>query len=284
MGSSSLEQLDHSSSGNFLESNSNNSESVQPLQPEAAQITQQTREEILNGGMTVENIKDSVHQITLSPELTQAFEKLRHGYPNLPLDQQTQGREFRTNSEKIIKQIVEETMENLDPANVVVLMPWRAGLAFANAYRQKGVTRFFHVNARRDEKSLKTIVDYEIGQIYPADTVIIADPMLATGNTAMDSIQKVLGQGVLPENIIINSVVAAPAGISHVKLNPASRIVIGQLDEKLNDKGFIVPGLGDFGDKYFHDFSHYEIRMLAIKLDLDTETTKRLFMRFGEAQ
>lgn len=287
MGNSSFDTLDRQDSGNFSENSSveiPNSLGQQTVSITPEIISEQTKVRLLNGSATVENTQNGLQQIELSPQLIQAFAKLRFGYPELPYSEQTKGREFRQNADLIIDQIAEETMADLNPSEVVVLMPWRAGLAFAQAYRKRGVTRFFHINAKRNEKSLKTEVDYHNGKIFPADTVIIADPMLATGNTAFDSIDRILEQGVSPENIIMNAVVAAPIGVRKVKINPRSKVIVGMLDQNLNSHGYIVPGLGDFGDKYFYEYSHYELSNLAINLNLDEETRKRLFMRFGQSQ
>jgi uracil phosphoribosyltransferase len=284
----SFDTLDRQDAGNFSEnsaaSNSLNNFVDKPLSATAEVISDEIKERILNEGATVEIMQSGVHQIKLSPELIEAFNQLRFGYPNSSYEQQTKGREFRHNANLIIEQIAKETMADLNPAEVVVLMPWRAGLAFGDAYRKLGVTRFFHVSASRNHSTLKTEVDYQQGNIYPADTVIIADPMLATGNTAFDSIDRILEQGVSPENIIINAVVAAPVGVRKVKINPQSKVVVGMLDHKLDHRGYIVPGLGDFGDKYFHEFSQYELHNLAKNLNLSEETTKKLFLRFGISQ
>lgn len=283
----SLDNLDRFESGNFSADSINQKSNPENTEIEAnhpLKISNETKEKLLNGGMTKENIQPSVDQIALTPEIIKAFETLRHGYPDLPMEEQTQGHQFRESSNLIIDQIAAKSLENLDPAKVVVLMPWRAGLAFANAYKKRGVNRFFHVNSSRDEHTQKTNVDYQHGTLSEQDTVIIADPMLATGNTTFDAIQRVIEQKVLPENILINAVVAAPVGVSKVKISPESKVIVGMLDEKLDHKAYIVPGLGDFGDKYFHNFSSFQLHTLANDLAVDTEVRNRLFMRFKMMQ
>ena len=66
-------------------------------------------------------------------------------------------------------------------------------------------------------------------------------------------IQKIIDAGVPQENITFLTVVSCPTGILNVvKAFPKVKIITGAIDEKLNDKKFIVPGLGDFGDRYFN--------------------------------
>jgi uracil phosphoribosyltransferase len=83
-------------------------------------------------------------------------------------------------------------------------------------------------------------------------TVVILDPMLATGGTLKMAISLLKKEGVQEENIIIACVVAAPEGITELYNSyPKVKLVMNTLDEKLNDKKYIVPGLGDFGDRFF---------------------------------
>ena len=163
---------------------------------------------------------------------------------------------------------------------MVVLMPWRSGLAFAESYQNVGVQNFYHLSSKRDEETLATVADFESGKITPDNLVVIADPMLATGNTIVDAIERVLSKGVSPENIIVNSVVAAPIGIQKIKkLYPEIRIITGSLDEKLDHRGYIVPGLGDFGDKYFTDLSPKELNEIVSRFDVDEDGRKRMINR-----
>ena len=82
--------------------------------------------------------------------------------------------------------------------------------------------------------------------------VVITEPMIATGGTLDIVISMLKDKGVREENIIIASICAAPEGL--LELNekyPHIRVIMTVLDERLNDKKYIVPGLGDFGDRYF---------------------------------
>lgn len=107
---------------------------------------------------------------------------------------------------------------------------------------------------RRDEKTAIPHLYYSnLPQIWPDDDILILEPMLATGNTISMVIDILIKNvGVNPSKIILCSIVAAPEGIEKIKkLVPLTKIIVIQEDESLNNQKFIVPGLGDFGDRYF---------------------------------
>ncbi|MBA2728541.1 MAG: uracil phosphoribosyltransferase [Parachlamydiaceae bacterium] len=88
--------------------------------------------------------------------------------------------------------------------------------------------------------------------IAKCNTVVITEPMIATGGTLIMVIGLLKEKGVAEENIIVASVLAAPEGLIVLnQLFPRIKVVVTAIDEKLNDKKFIVPGLGDFGNRYF---------------------------------
>ena len=243
---------------------------------------EEERERQLNAGCDRQTILENkaCELVELSDREVYAFQTLRRGYPDKPFTEQCQGREFRAAADQVISAIAEHTLQGLNPDKAVVLMPWRAGLAFGKAYMERGVHKFYHVSSRRDEKTLKTIVDYESGLIEPGDTVIMADPMLATGNTARDAIDRMLASGLSPEQIIVNAVIAAPVGVQAVKQYPAIRVVVGALDEKLDHRGYIILGCGDFGDKYFGDFTESDVAATAATLKIDGVSHRKLAERF----
>eukprot|EP00401_Gymnodinium_catenatum_P032218 CAMPEP_0117529330 /NCGR_PEP_ID=MMETSP0784-20121206/37777_1 /TAXON_ID=39447 /ORGANISM="" /LENGTH=231 /DNA_ID=CAMNT_0005325649 /DNA_START=67 /DNA_END=762 /DNA_ORIENTATION=- len=83
-------------------------------------------------------------------------------------------------------------------------------------------------------------------------TVILCDPMLATGGSALTAIDVLKQSGVREENIFFLNVLAAPEGLTALaKKAPGVRILTAALDDRLNEQHFIVPGLGDFGDRYY---------------------------------
>ena len=139
--------------------------------------------------------------------------------------------------------------------NEIVLIPiWRAGIAFLNPflyYFPKAKIGFFGI--KRDEKTALPEKYYDnIPKINSQNKIIILDPMLATGGTIVKAIKILRKKKVNQSQIIFVSLIAAPEGIKFLKKNfPKIKIVIGFTDKHLNKNKFIVPGLGDFGDRYF---------------------------------
>ncbi|WP_243387087.1 uracil phosphoribosyltransferase [Bacillus kexueae] len=108
-----------------------------------------------------------------------------------------------------------------------------------------------HVGLYRDPETLKP-VEYYVK--LPSDVAerefIVVDPMLATGGSAVEAIHSLKKRGA--KNIRFMCLVAAPEGVETMQQeHPDVDIYIAALDEKLNDHGYIVPGLGDAGDRLF---------------------------------
>ena len=106
------------------------------------------------------------------------------------------------------------------------------------------------VGLERDEETLEAREYYR--KVPPLDGawVLILEPMLATGGSASAAVSIFAGEG--PERITVLSVVATEEGVQRIlDDNPGTRIVTAGIDPMLNDQGFIVPGLGDFGDRVF---------------------------------
>lgn len=111
--------------------------------------------------------------------------------------------------------------------------------------------RIGHIGLYRDPETLKPVEYY---CKLPADIehreVIVLDPMLATGGSAIDAIAQIKLRN--PMNIKFMCIIAAPEGLEALKAaHPDVDIYIGALDSHLNDHGYIVPGLGDAGDRIF---------------------------------
>lgn len=135
----------------------------------------------------------------------------------------------------------------------IVLVPiLRAGLGMVNGICNLIPTvKIAHVGLYRDEETLEPHTYFEK---YPKTIhdgiVMIVDPMLATGGSACAAIEMVKRQGA--KNIRLVCLVGAPEGVAVVeKEHPDVDIYLAALDEKLNEKGYIVPGLGDAGDRIF---------------------------------
>jgi uracil phosphoribosyltransferase len=135
---------------------------------------------------------------------------------------------------------------------VIILPILRAGLSMLYGSLQllpKSKVGF--VGLARDEKTaIASEYYWKLPKITPHSVVIITDPMLATGGTILHVLRKIAKEPAKAIRIVC--VVAAPEGIKAVhKEFPNVEIFTAALDDHLNDKKYIVPGLGDFGDRYF---------------------------------
>jgi uracil phosphoribosyltransferase len=103
-----------------------------------------------------------------------------------------------------------------------------------------------------DDGQFPIDIDYEkLPEITSDDTVIVADPMLATGSTMCAVLERVL-DGADPAEVLVLAAVSAPAGVERVTDEfPEARLLTVAIDDHLNDEGFIIPGLGDAGDRAF---------------------------------
>ena len=108
-----------------------------------------------------------------------------------------------------------------------------------------------HIGLYRNEETLEPIKYYfKVPANIEKRDVLVLDPMLATGGTACDAIQSLKELGV--ENIKFLCIIAAPEGIKKLTdAHPDVQIYCAGIDEKLNEVGYIVPGLGDAGDRIF---------------------------------
>ena len=106
---------------------------------------------------------------------------------------------------------------------------------------------------QRDEETALPKLFYEkLPEDISDRYVFLLDPMLATGGSAMMAVEVLLSRGVAANRIFFLNLVAAPEGIKAFQDKyPEVTIITGAIDEKLNDDKYIVPGLGDFGDRYY---------------------------------
>jgi len=135
----------------------------------------------------------------------------------------------------------------------VVLIPvLRAGLGMVDGISNLIPTaRVGHIGMYRDHKTLKPNTYYsKFPDNLPGAVVMVLDPMLATGGSSSAAIQVLKDNGA--KTIKLVCVVGAPEGIDRInKDHPDVQIYLAAIDEKLNDIGYIVPGLGDAGDRLF---------------------------------
>lgn len=187
-------------------------------------------------------------------------------------DYQTPTYEFRKCALKLSQFLAYEAMRDLSarvatvetplaPANGTVLTDYvviapvlRAGLILAEAAQEimPPSARVYHVGLKRDEETLKAISYYaKLPDQLPAESrVYVLDPMLATGGSAVAAIS--LFDKLKVQNIHMVSFLAAPEGIKHLQDKfPHVKITTAAIDDRLNEHGYIVPGLGDAGDRIF---------------------------------
>lgn len=138
-------------------------------------------------------------------------------------------------------------------AQEVVIVPvLRAGLGMVNGFLQViPDAKVGHIGLERDEKTLKPVEYYykTPGNLMEHE-IILVDPMLATGGSASAAISFLKKRGA--KNIIFACIVASPEGITKIKEDhPEVKIFGAALDRELNENGYILPGLGDAGDRTF---------------------------------
>lgn len=147
-----------------------------------------------------------------------------------------------------------EVVKGLGPDAKVVLIPiLRAGLSLLSAFWELlPQARVHHIGVVRDEQTALPQRYYpkEPRPINQNDCVIVLDPMLATGGSACDVLDEI--KKFQPREIRLSCVIAAPEGIKKVtEAHPNVKIFTLAIDQGLDDRKYIVPGLGDYGDRYF---------------------------------
>lgn len=136
--------------------------------------------------------------------------------------------------------------------NVGLVPILRAGLGMVDGvWELLPSAEVWHIGLYRDEKTLKPVEYYNKLPIEPTVSVcIVLDPMLATGGSAVATVNILKNWGV--RNIKFMGILAAPEGIGLLQEKHADvPIYLAAIDERLNEHGFILPGLGDAGDRQF---------------------------------
>ncbi len=157
-----------------------------------------------------------------------------------------------------LEETMGERVKGLDDVVIINVLraatPFVEGLlkAFPRA-RQGVISASRDESARKEDGSFPITVDYvKLPEITEDDTVIVADPMLATGSTMCTVLDHVLENAPEPEHCIVLSAVSAPDGLLRVgeQFDEVDLLTVA-IDDHLDDDGFIVPGLGDAGDRAF---------------------------------
>lgn len=183
---------------------------------------------------------------------------------------ETGTKEFRQNLDEISMLMAYEVTKNLPTKNInietpicamtgkelvrpVVLIPiLRAGLGMVDGFKAIIPTaKVGHIGMKRNEETFEPEEYYaKFPSCLNEADVLVVDPMLATGGSASAAIENIKKRGA--KHIKLVCLVAAPEGIELIeKEHNDIDIIVAALDEKLNEKGYIVPGLGDAGDRLF---------------------------------
>ncbi|UBF28775.1 uracil phosphoribosyltransferase [Kovacikia minuta CCNUW1] len=144
----------------------------------------------------------------------------------------------------------------VDPEVPIVIVPiLRAGLALLEgAQSTLPLASTYHIGFVRNEETLEPscYLNKLPDRFAPQVRVLISEPMLATGGTSMAAMAELVNRGVDPAFVRIVSIVAAPPALQKLSVAyPNLTVFTAAIDEGLNNRGFIVPGLGDAGDRTF---------------------------------
>ena len=186
-------------------------------------------------------------------------------------DKRTGMKEFRELVEEITTVMTYESMRDVElvpvqvetplevttqyrvPEESVAIVPiLRAGLGMVNGVHKVFPTaRVGHIGMYRDEETLEPQEYYcKLPQGIEEKTVFLVDPMLATGGSACDALAALKKRGC--NKIKFMAIIAAPEGLEKLaKEHPDVPVYVSTLDRQLNENGYILPGLGDAGDRLY---------------------------------
>ncbi len=183
---------------------------------------------------------------------------------------QTDSARFRQALEKIGEILAQDVLEELDTKEVAIQtltgaeaahllvdeIPVLVTILRAGLPLNAGVQKVFpnaevgFLAMSRNEETLKAQVDYIALPDLRGRSVILSDTMLATGGSLLDAIQIIEQRG--PKKIFVIAALASKPGMERIsKYNPSIKIFAAAVDPSLNDKGYIIPGLGDAGDRAY---------------------------------
>ncbi len=195
-------------------------------------------------------IKHKLTQIRKKETGTNEFRKIVNEIGGLMVYEIT--RDLELENIDIETPVAPMTAEQLSGEKLVICPILRAGLGMVDGILQMlPSAKVGHIGMYRDEETLKPVEYFaKFPNKIEERLVIVVDPMLATGGSAVSAIDMVKKRGA--KNIKFVCLVAAPEGVSELrKQHPDVPIYIAALDERLNEKGYIIPGLGDCGDRIF---------------------------------
>jgi len=161
-------------------------------------------------------------------------------------------RDLKLTDVEIETPICKTVVKELKGKKLAIVPILRAGLGMVDGMLAMiPAAKVGHIGLYRDPATLEPVEYYcKMPEDIAEREVFVVDPMLATGGSSVAAIQMLKDKGA--KNIHFMCIIAAPEGVERMKEeHPDVDIFIGALDEKLNDHGYIVPGLGDAGDRIF---------------------------------
>jgi len=161
-------------------------------------------------------------------------------------------KDLATESVDVETPLERTTVPRISGKKIAVCPILRAGIGMLDGVLSLiAGARVGFIGLYRDEETLEAIEYYvKLPQDIAQRDVIVLDPMLATGNSTTAAIETIKRAGAT--SIVLVSIIAAPEGIERLtSAHPDVRIVVAAIDRGLNERGFIVPGLGDAGDRLY---------------------------------
>lgn len=161
-------------------------------------------------------------------------------------------REMKTEDVTVETPMTTTTCQMLAGKKVAIVPILRAGLGMVEGIRKLiPAAKVGHIGLYRNEETLQPVEYFcKLPQDIHDRDIILVDPMLATGGSAVDAVTMLKRRGATSIRFV--GLIAAPEGIKALQeAHPDVDIYIANLDDKLNDKGYILPGLGDAGDRLF---------------------------------
>jgi uracil phosphoribosyltransferase len=150
---------------------------------------------------------------------------------------------------------VEATCHCVEESSVLLVPILRAGLGLLDSFLELlPGAKVAHIGISRDHVTLEArpYLDSVPEQVEDFERVIILDPMLATGNSITKALEIIVNKGYDPRRIVMANALATQQGIGQVQGKfPEMDIITGVIDPTMNDKAYIVPGLGDAGDRLY---------------------------------
>ncbi len=187
-----------------------------------------------NEKTSMKEFRELVEEITT----LMTYECLREGVPTVECQ---------------VKTPLETCTQYMVKDNAIVIVPiLRAGLGMVNGIHVLFPSaRVGHIGLYRDEETMEPCEYYcKLPEGIEEKVVLVVDPMLATGGSACDAIQKLKDRGC--KNIKFMAVIGAPEGVSRVaEEHPDVHVYVSTMDRGLNEHCYILPGLGDAGDRLF---------------------------------